>query len=280
MDEYCGYDVEDIHGESVLDEVMCEVCGTIQPAVNKFCIHCGEDLKKEKAKVNASQNGAAKKIVPIICVILAAVAVLAGYVVAKGAKEAERKTDVGDLPKFSLPEEKIPEITEAVDENNGIYPMGKYEVGVDIPVGEYLLLTNRLAENGNSFNELAVLELTYRYEVLYDSWFQYCRYVNLKEGMKIDTSWCDMYDLSIHKPEINPFEHSGMFKVGVDVPSGTYMVKSCGDDSFNYCYVIENLDDYGVYSYSCELFDDDEVLEVTLEDGQYIDLMGCVLAEE
>ena len=43
MDEYCGYDVEDVHSGTELDEVMCETCGTIQPAPNRFCSHCGED---------------------------------------------------------------------------------------------------------------------------------------------------------------------------------------------------------------------------------------------
>ena len=36
MDEYCGYDVEDVHSGTELDEVMCETCGTIQPAVIPF----------------------------------------------------------------------------------------------------------------------------------------------------------------------------------------------------------------------------------------------------
>ena len=50
MDEYCGYDVEDVHSGTELDEVMCETCGTIQPAVNDMCSYCGTKLKNGGTK--------------------------------------------------------------------------------------------------------------------------------------------------------------------------------------------------------------------------------------
>ena len=50
MDEYCGYDVEDVHSGTELDEVMCETCGTIQPAVNEMCSYCGTKLKNGGTK--------------------------------------------------------------------------------------------------------------------------------------------------------------------------------------------------------------------------------------
>ena len=56
MDEYCGYDVEDVYSEAVLDEVMCEVCGTIQPVENKVCSYCGEKIQCKEAKKARKKN--------------------------------------------------------------------------------------------------------------------------------------------------------------------------------------------------------------------------------
>ena len=58
MDEYCGYDVEDVHSGTDLDEVMCEVCGTIQPAANKVCSNCGEKIRKSSR--NTAESGKKK----------------------------------------------------------------------------------------------------------------------------------------------------------------------------------------------------------------------------
>ena len=50
MDEYCGYEVDDVYSGEVLDEVMCEVCGTIQPVENKICSYCGAKIQSKEAK--------------------------------------------------------------------------------------------------------------------------------------------------------------------------------------------------------------------------------------
>jgi hypothetical protein len=50
MDEYCGYEVDDVYSGEVLDEVMCEVCGTIQPVENKVCSYCGAKIQSKEAK--------------------------------------------------------------------------------------------------------------------------------------------------------------------------------------------------------------------------------------
>ena len=50
MDEYCGYEVDDVYSGEVLDEVMCEVCGTIQPVEFKICSYCGAKIQSKEAK--------------------------------------------------------------------------------------------------------------------------------------------------------------------------------------------------------------------------------------
>lgn len=303
MDEYCGYDVEDVHSGTELDEVMCEVCGTIQPATNKFCTHCGEDFKKgiikDKNKVNGKNTN--NLFVFIVLVIIIAVIMVISSVLHNILDENERRNKEKisiEIPKISMPEISIPDIeipdVEIPDievpeieipenpvkgnENKGVYLMGEYVVGEDIPAGEYLLYSDDLGNNvPEGFGE-AYASLSDDEEEIFGSWFEYSRYAKLEEGQYLDLAWCSAYDTSMHTIENNPFEHPGMFKVGVDVEAGTYKVKTIDDSDMYFYYVhdsLEDFDDDAMYEFFRENYTEEKI--VTLENGQYLELFHCVI---
>lgn len=310
MDEYCGYDVEDVHSGTELDEVMCEVCGTIQPATNKFCTHCGEDFKKGiiKEKNKGDGKNLNNLFVFIILIIIIAVIMILSSVLHNMLDENERRNkekisieipeismpeisipdiDIPDIdmseiemPDIEMPEIDIPENPVKDDENEGIYPMGEYVVGEDIPAGEYLLYSDDLEfVEDEGFCE-AYASLSDNEEEIFGSWFQYSRYAKLEEGQYLDLAWCSAYDTSLHTIENNPFEHSGMFKVGVDVEAGAYKVKSIDGSDMHFYYVhdsLEDFDDDAMYEFFRENYTEEKI--VTLEDGQYLELFHCVLVK-
>lgn len=286
MDEYCGYDVEDIHSGTELDEVMCEMCGTIQPAANKFCSHCGE--KFEKSVIKKSKSGTARQNVITLIISLSAVAVITAAALAQDLlqdKIVEKIDDKIDenrnssssvtLPEINIPDFYAPEEETAAE---GVYPRGEYVVGEDIPAGEYLLYSDDLGSSvPEGFGE-AYACLIDGSDTVFDSWFEYSRYAKLEDGQYLDLSWCSAYDTSMHTIENNPFEHSGMFKVGVDVEAGTYEVKAIDDNAMYFYYVHDDLEDFNddaMFDYFRENYG--EKTEVTLENGQYLELFHCVL---
>lgn len=295
MDEYCGYEVEDVHSGTEMDEVMCETCGTIQPATNKFCTHCGEDLKKEIIKGGSSEDK--KKIRSIVLCVVLIVAVVVAMVLSNVFHDliSEEKTVEGEeisieLPEISMPEISLPDISDfTVSEMdvNGVssnsvdyYPVGEYVVGVDIPAGEYLLCSDDLGDNTPEWFGEAYASLSDDTEEIFGSWFQYSRYAKLEDGQYLDLSWCNAYDVSSHTIENDPFEHPGMFKVGVDVEAGTYEVKAIDENSMHFYYVhdsLEDFDDAAMFDYFRENYG--KKTEVTLKEGQYLELFCCVIEE-
>ncbi len=307
-DEYCGYDTEDIHSEQELDEVMCEVCGTIQPATNKFCTHCGEDFKKgiikDKNKVNGKNS---KNLLVFIILVIIIVVIMVGFSVLHNIldeNERRNKEKISiEIPEISMPEISIPDIeipdieipeievsdievpeidfsenSVEDDENVGVYPRGEYVVGEDIPAGEYLLYSDDLGNNVPEGFDEAYASLLDDEEEIFGSWFESSRYVKLEDGQYLDLAWCSAYDTSMHTIENNPFEHSGMFKVGVDVEAGTYKVKTIDDSDMYFYYVhdsLEDFDDDAMYEFFRENYTEEKI--VTLENGQYLELFHCIL---
>lgn len=298
MDEYCGYDVEDIHSGTELDEVMCEVCGTIQPATNKFCTHCGEGFKKGKIKGNSSDDKKKSRSI-ILCVALL-VAVVVAMVLStvfheliSEDKPVKREEISIELPEISMPEISLPDVSDfTVSEEDlshiqqygqafegDYFPMGWYAVGIDIPAGEYLLVADEYSEYPNAYFGL--------YEEdgmeIVSAMFQNTFYITVKDGQQLDLSWCTAIDLTSNEFDNNPFEQSGTFKVGVDFEAGTYRIERCIDGYPYYFLVFDSFDEYDVYELYTETLDyeiNDREEIITVEDGQYLQLENCVIEKE
>lgn len=162
----------------------------------------------------------------------------------------------------------------------GYYPAGTYQIGVDIPEGIYFLSNEVVTgENGNTTSSA-------RYEIDLDGktdngWFRFSRYVELRGQGSIDLTFCDAYDISVSDVHGDPFEHSGMFMVGRDLDPGTYKLVDTAPDGNGMAYAVyDSLDEvYGYSLFDVGDFDAKGGDEITLTDGQFLELQGCVLAD-
>lgn len=111
--------------------------------------------------------------------------------------------------------------------------------------------------------------------------FQYSCIVKLEKGWDFMPAYCDAYSFEYFDNsdmENNPFEHGGMFRVGTDVPAGTYKVISEDDGIPALWTVHENIDsiDYDKIHYDHH---DEENNEITLKDGEILEMQYCYLEE-
>lgn len=140
---------------------------------------------------------------------------------------------------------------------------GTYEVGVDIPGGEYTVFAYTLG----------YFEVKASDEIIASDFFSYNAIVTLNEGESV--TFLDSYAVSYGSEPIDT-TGQGMFKVGVDVPAGGHYVYS--DNGFGHITV---------YSDSrfqeASVIKDEEIGDsyyITLNDGEYVKLQTCYFEQE
>ncbi len=147
--------------------------------------------------------------------------------------------------------------------------------------GIYMLIANS-ADSEAYFQTIGTDDENW--QEIKDCNFQYSCIVKLEKGWDFMPTYCDAYSLEYFDNcdiENNPFEHGGMFRVGIDVPAGTYRVVAI--DEHKYWYRALIYDDIDSIEYNpppeSSLLNNEtaESIEVTLEDGNILDLYGCIL---
>lgn len=157
-----------------------------------------------------------------------------------------------------------------------VYPEGIYEVGENIPAGEYVLLANS--------------DWIINYEIRsnadfssYDDVIDYCSFsynaiIRLEEGQFLKLSGCEASPIE-EVPQISYIDGE-MFKIGHHIPAGTYTIALTDPgDYYGVCYILSYpSDNYDAVLSSASVFEG-EYATITVEDGQYIQLLDCVLVE-
>lgn len=110
------------------------------------------------------------------------------------------------------------------------YNSGTYEVGKDIPAGEYLVL----GDNVNKEVETSVLQTkdTKKEDALYDESVYGPIYVTVENGQYLNVENGKIFEIE-KAPSNTPKDKvykDGMYKVGRDIKAGTYEVKATKDD--------------------------------------------------
>lgn len=167
-----------------------------------------------------------------------------------------------------------------VPSKNGCYPEGTYQIGVDIPEGVYFLSSEVITDEDGNITSGARYELNSDGEVD-GGWFRFCRYVELRGEGCIELTFCDAYDISVSDIHGDPFEHQGMFMVGRDLAPGTYKLVDTSDEYGMSYAIYDSLDE--VYSdslYDAGNFEAEDGDEITLTDGQILEMQWCVLAKD
>ena len=351
MDEYCGYDVEDVHSGTELDEVMCETCGTIQPAVNEMCSYCGTKLKnggtkkskkkcrkesgdyvpaRKKINRRPAENSAAEKSVKLPKPVETSKPVLeksepiinpprpAKSISRLRSQSAEGDTSayadnenftdnsdlentaaknflkifagmsivltvflyivyVADIKRNNLQKKEPVDYTTPVkylENGNIFFNHGDTEllvVGVDIPEGEYFLFSRELDSGRMAVGHSEVDDVICSADV------SESLYLTLKEGETLGIRQCDLYWLEEPFELNNPYENSGMFKVGFDLEAGAYDVVPCGNGE-QPCVRVHKESVYDMDSFLGNFLPENGKIKV--KKGDYLELDNCILEKE
>ena len=143
------------------------------------------------------------------------------------------------------------------------YTEGMYRAGRDVPEGEYIVFKN----NAN----LGYYEVTLtgnNDDIITNDILEYNGYITLQKGQSISLQGLDMYPVN-HAPDLD-MSSAGMFKVGKDIPAGTYKVVVNPEKEYGY-YEICN-DSYNRWDSieSNDYFKGNRF--VTVKDGQYLQI--------
>ena len=143
------------------------------------------------------------------------------------------------------------------------YIEGMYRVGIDVPEGEYIVFKN----NAN----LGYYKVTLtgnNDDIITNDILEYNGYITLQKGQSISLNGLDMYPVN-HAPDLD-MSSEGMFKVGKDIPAGTYNVVVNPEKEYGY-YAICN-DSYNRWDSieSNDYFKGNRF--VTVKDGQYLQI--------
>ena len=159
---------------------------------------------------------------------------------------------------------------EKMGGKNGVYEIGTYRVGIDIPAGEHLL--------GNADGvELMVLSTTDYFDEdggALTVFGPHPAYVSLQKGQRV--MFLDDTTLDIKAPAANSDGsfNPGMYKVGKDIKPGKYkLVPTDAENGYIVYYDLQYID-FSVAD-SAENLSKDKVIE--LESGRYIEFAGLKL---
>ena len=159
----------------------------------------------------------------------------------------------------------ISEAPEVKKTEDGAYPEGVYNVGVQLPAGEYVC-------KGDFISLETFVDLTGEY----DSQLGYSSgarsaIITVDEGQYIKSVWGDIYPIELTE-DLKPKDGvylDGMYKVGFHMPAGTYKLKADADSAYAQIY-----ND----SYQSRREDELAIAEpeatFTVTDGQYVSISG------
>lgn len=213
----------------------------------------------------------------LICVtmVLSAFIVNLFFIFTEPHKESNESVKVISETSYA-PETEPPAILPT-----GFYPEHVYRVGDKsvpaeyyMPAGYYMIIAN------DNYDHSACWSVVNQNSDSINLWFQYSNIVRLENGWNFNMTMCDAYSLDTFDGENNPFEHPGMFRIGIDVPAGTYRIIPTTDQHYEAWAVHENIESVDYEEINRSTYDKtDEDIEVTLKEGNILELRFCIFGE-
>lgn len=194
----------------------------------------------------------------------------------------ETRTDFGLVGSAALDSAELDAIQSNFFDNagkapdaNGAYAAGVYRVGTDIPAGDYWFTGDKA-----NLSTFYILQPTSAGATTYDTVHINSYYghnlMDLREGeVFILDNDGSMLPLDQMTESFMPPYGSGVYRVGVDIPEGTYqLVVGDGADDYSSCTVMADLDfdENSSYLYRNYFIKGDKPGTITLEAGTYVEL--------
>lgn len=194
----------------------------------------------------------------------------------------ETRTDFGLVGSTALDSAELDAVQSSYFGNaskapdaNGNYAAGVYRVGTDIPAGNYWFTGNK-----SSLSTFYILQPTSAGATTYDTVHINSYYghnlMDLREGeVFILDNEGTMLPLDQVTKSFTPPYGSGVYRVGIDIPEGTYqLVVGDGADDYSSCTVMADLDfdEDSSYLYRNYFIKGDKPDTITLEAGTFVEL--------
>lgn len=154
------------------------------------------------------------------------------------------------------------------------YKEGMYKIGVDLPAGEYIIISEGFlpAYFQVSSNSSGSLE-----SIISNDNFNGNRYITVNDGQYLEIRGSRAYALDkapALKPENGKYGE-GMYKVGKDIDAGEYKVTP--ESGAISSYVEVTRDSRGILDSIVSNDNFKAEKYITIKDGQYIKLVGCYI---
>ncbi|MBR4100914.1 MAG: hypothetical protein IKK51_03420 [Oscillospiraceae bacterium] len=159
----------------------------------------------------------------------------------------------------------------------GIFESGSYEIGKDIPAGEYAAVLSDDAPTEVFHLYVYASAIAPSDSELMSDVFHECRLLVLEEGQYIELIHATLYDMEKNAHPLDPFSSSGMYKVGRDLEPGTYTVEGTRTEWSGVYWIYSGYDYDKNNAYESGIVKKDEKVQVELHEGEYIEMRDCCL---
>lgn len=159
-------------------------------------------------------------------------------------------------------------LTDAITEGKDSYSEGNYIVGKDIPAGEYRLYA--LSQNSSGSGYYCVYPDAARSDILENENFDNNAIITLADGQLFELSRATAIPFEQSDYSLTDSKVDGTYKVGVEMPAGTYLLEQTGSHGY-WCIYDSSLP--GRVIVQNNNFSNRDYVSVS--DGQYLVLVGC-----
>ncbi len=162
---------------------------------------------------------------------------------------------------------------------NGVFPSGTYQIGVDIPEGIYIFIPE-LSDNHGIQGVYSDPECENQISSAYVH-FDGTRIAEISGNGYLDFSWATAYNLDMHPEIVNdPHKTDGMFIVGRDIDAGTYHIEEMGELSdYAEWYIYSSINAVGAVLKESGQLSESPTAEITLSDGEFLELRNCIITD-
>lgn len=162
-------------------------------------------------------------------------------------------------------------LTYSLEQPLESYATGSYQVGMDIPSGEYLILPDSTPAYYEVANDSSG-DLT---SIVANDTFSGSRYLTIEEGQYLRLNNCTAYPASyVSEGKVDNSDLSnGMYKVGIDITAGQFQIEPTEQSG---SYAIEQ-DSKGILTSIVSNQKFKKAVTITLTEGQYLRLSNATL---
>ncbi|MCH5271614.1 MAG: zinc ribbon domain-containing protein [Lachnospiraceae bacterium] len=261
--------------------IRCKECGKEVAETALTCPQCG-------VKISNGHTKKANLIFAGVCIAIAVICIISILFLIMSDSRTVSNDNAASTP-ANIENQQTPVNTELqgtteshenvveVTPQYTIYKSGMYKVGSDMPAGEYIIFSE---DNflGSSYFELNSDSSGTLSSIIANDNFTTNSIITVNDGEYLKLTSC--YAIPISEAPNVDTSGEGMYKIGVHLPAGEYKVTASESSFTGYGYIEVASDSRHTISsiIANDAFEGSRY--ITVEEGQYLTLSGCILELE